>query len=224
MYHGMDPMTQPVVLLTAFEAFGGETTNASAYAVRALQGRILGGCRVEARVLPVLFGVALTELRRLLHEFRPVLVIATGQAGGRREISLERVAINVDDARIPDNRGAQPVDLPVEEDGPAAYWSTLPIKAIVAALRERDIPAGVSQTAGTFVCNHVFYGLMHTLARQGATVRGGFIHLPYSSDQAARHPGAPGLPLETMIDALGIAVTTALRTDGDLELAAGAES
>lgn len=221
---GMQTSSQPVVLLTGFEPFGGEATNPSAYAVRALHGRVLAGCRVEARVLPVVFGVALVQLRQALRELRPVLVIATGQAGGRSEVSLERVAINVDDARIPDNRGAQPVDLPVEAGGPAAYWSTLPIKAIVAALRERDIPAGVSQTAGTFVCNHVFYGLMHSLAETDAAPRGGFIHLPYSSEQAARHGGAPGLGLETMIDALGIAVTTALRTVDDLAVAGGAES
>ena len=220
----MENTPSRTVLLTGFEPFGGEATNPSAYAVRALHGRTLGGCRVEARVLPVVFGVALKELRAHLRELNPCLVIATGLAGGRKEVSLERIAINVDDARIPDNRGAQPVDLPVEENGPAAYWSTLPIKAIVAELRARDIPAGVSQTAGTFVCNHVFYGLMHSLAQAGGAARGGFIHLPYSSDQAARHPGAAGLPLETMIDALGIAVTTALRVRDDVVFAAGAES
>ena len=220
----MENTPSRTVLLTGFEPFGGEATNPSAYAVRALHGRTLGGCRVEARVLPVVFGVALKELRAHLRELNPCLVIATGLAGGRKEVSLERIAINVDDARIPDNRGAQPVDLPVEENGPAAYWSTLPIKAIVAELRARDIPAGVSQTAGTFVCNHVFYGLMHALTLAGGAARGGFIHLPYSSDQAARHPGAAGLPLETMIDALGIAVTTALRVRDDVVFAAGAES
>jgi pyroglutamyl-peptidase len=220
----MEANKQPVVLLTGFEPFGGETMNPSAYAVRALHGRTLCGCRVEGVVLPVAFGISLSELRHELREMSPVLVIATGQAGGRAEISLERLAINVDDARIPDNRGAQPVDRPVVEGGPPAFWSTLPIKAIASALRDRDIAAGVSQTAGTFVCNHVFYGLMHALATSASSVRGGFIHFPYSSDQATLHPGAPGMPLETMITALGIAVTTSLRVVKDVALPGGAES
>jgi pyroglutamyl-peptidase len=220
----MQTSSQPVVLLTGFEPFGGEATNPSAEAVRALHGRVLAGCRVEARVLPVVFGGALEALRAHLRELNPCLVIATGLAGGRKEVSLERIAINVDDARIPDNRGARPVDRPVVENGPAAYWSTLPIKAIVAELRARDIAAGVSQTAGTFVCNHVFYGLMHALALAGGVARGGFIHLPYSPDQAARHPGAAGLPLETMVEAIGLAVTTALRVREDAAFSAGAES
>jgi pyroglutamyl-peptidase len=220
----MEAMKQPVVLLTGFEPFGGETMNPSAYAVRALHGRTLCGCRVEGVVLPVAFGISLVELRHELRELAPVLVIATGQAGGRAEISVERLAINVDDARIPDNRGAKPVDQAVVEGGPPAYWSTLPIKSIVAALHDRDIAAGVSQTAGTFVCNHVFYGLMHALATAAPSVRSGFIHLPYSSDQAARHPGASGMPLDTMITALEIAVATSLRVLDDVAIAGGAES
>jgi pyroglutamyl-peptidase len=133
-----------------------------------------------------------------------------GQAGGRGALSLERVAINVDDAPIPDNQGARPIDRPIAARGPAAYFSTLPIKAMVAALRGAGLPAEVSQTAGTFVCNHVFYGLMRTLARRPGA-RGGFIHVPFLPQQAAGHPGAPSLPLERIVRGLEVALATALR-------------
>jgi len=140
-----------------------------------------------------------------------------GQAGGRTELSIERVAINVDDARIADNAGAQPIDLTIAADGPAAYFATLPIKAIVRDLRAAGVPAMVSQTAGTFVCNHVFYGLMDGIARHGLTgTRGGFIHIPYLPEQAARHPGAPSLALDTLIAGLRVAVQTTLTTDADI--------
>jgi pyroglutamyl-peptidase len=153
---------------------------------------------------------------------KPALIICVGQAGGRAEITPERVAINVDDARIPDNAGRQPVDRPVVRGGPAAHWSTLPIKAIVAELRRREIPAAVSQTAGTFVCNHVFYGLMHELRRQ-RRVRGGFIHVPYLPEQAARVPGgAPSLSLEAMTRAIAVAVAVSVKTRRDRRSAGGA--
>ena len=137
-------------------------------------------------------------------------------------MSLERVAINVDDARIPDNAGARPIDVPrSSRDGPAAYFTALPIKAMLAALHEAGIPAEVSQTAGTFVCNHVFYGLMHALRHR--KVRGGFVHIPYSPEQAAHHAGAPSLPVETVTHGLRIALRAALETSVDRKLAAGAE-
>jgi pyroglutamyl-peptidase len=142
-----------------------------------------------------------------------------GQAGGRAEITPERVAINVDDARIPDNAGRQPVDRSIVRGGPAAYWSTLPIKAIVSELQRRKVPAAVSQTAGTFVCNHVFYGLMHELRMQ-RKVRGGFIHVPFLPAQAK--PGQPSQTLETMTAALSTAVEVALKIRRDTRSAGGA--
>jgi pyroglutamyl-peptidase len=154
------------------------------------------------------------EIRRL----DPALVICLGQAGGRAEITPERIAINVDDARIPDNAGRQPVDRPIVQRGPAAYWSKLPIKAIVTALRARDIPAAVSQTAGTFVCNHVFYGLMHALRRRRG-VRGGFVHLPWLPDQAGA--GQPSLPLDVMLRAVEEMLRVTLRRKRDLRVAGG---
>jgi len=217
----MSAPADKVVLLTGFAPFGGESINPSWEAVKALRGRRIAGHRVVARQLPVEFGASLKALRAAIRESKPALVLCVGQAGGRAAISLERVAINVDDARMPDNAGAQPVDVRIVKDGPAAYFTGLPIKAMLAALREAGIPAEVSQTAGTYVCNHVFYGLMHMLRNR--RIRAGFVHIPYSSEQASRHPGAPGLPVATVVQGLRILLQVALETDEDRALAAGAE-
>jgi pyroglutamyl-peptidase len=209
----------PVVLLTGFDAFGGEALNPSWLAVQALQGRRVAGHRIVAAQLPTVFDASRQRLEALLRQHRPGLVICTGQAGGRAALSLERVAINVDDARIPDNAGAQPVDTPVVAAGPAAYFSTLPIKAMRAALERAGLPAEVSQTAGTFVCNHVFYALMHALAtvRGLRQTRGGFLHVPWLPEQ-----GTPSMPLEQMVAGLRVALRTALTTREDLRQTAGA--
>jgi len=210
------------VLLTGFEPFGGEAQNPSGEIARQLDGVEIAGHRVCGAVLPCVFGKSVTELKRRLRQHRPALVICLGLANGRAEITPERVAINVDDARIPDNAGRQPVDRPVVRGGPAAYWSTLPVKAIVAALRRQDVPAAVSQTAGTFVCNHVFYALMHELARKRTKVRGGFIHVPAQLGQEKQ--GQPALPLSTMRDAVVTAIVVALTRTRELKAAGGAEN
>ncbi|EHK72575.1 pyrrolidone-carboxylate peptidase [Pseudomonas psychrotolerans L19] len=207
------------LLLTGFAPFGGETLNPSWEAVRRLDGERLGDLTVVAAQLPTEFGAALRVLDELLERHRPTLVVAVGQAGGRAELSLERIAINVDDARIPDNAGRQPIDEPVVAGGPAAYFSTLPIKAMTRVLRDAGIPAAVSQTAGTFVCNHVFYGLLHRL--QGSGVRGGFIHIPYLPAQAAHQPGASSMALETLIAGLRLALTCVATTQADLREGGG---
>ncbi len=202
-------MATPTVLVTGFEPFGGEPVNPSAQAVQALHGRVVEGRRVVAAVLPCVFGDALVALERAVRATDPELVLCVGQAGGRGALSLERVAINVDDAPIADNAGARPIDRPIAPEGPAAYFSTLPIKAMVAALRAAGLPGEVSQTAGTFVCNHVLYGLMRTLEGRAGT-RGGFVHVPFLPEQAARHPGAPSLSLERIVRGLELALATAL--------------
>ena len=155
------------ILVTGFEPFGGESVNPSALVAQALHGRTIDGAPVLGMVLPCVFGAAIDALRTALDRHRPRLVLALGQAAGRAAFSLERVAINVDDARIPDNAGAQPVDRPVVAGAPAARFTTLPVKAMVAALREAGHPAELSNSAGTFVCNHVFYGLQHALRSGG---------------------------------------------------------
>ena len=220
------PTVLPTVLLTGFEPFGGETTNPSWRVAQALHGEMIAGAQVVAVQLPCAFGVALALLQRALEQHRPQLVMALGQAAGRCELTPERVAINVDDARMADNIGARPVDTAVVPGGPAAYFSSLPIKAIVAALREAGMPASVSQSAGTFVCNHVFYGLMHALQTRPG-VRGGFMHLPLLPEQAARLPGQPSLALATQIAGVCLALATALATAlgqrCDLRATGGAE-
>ena len=145
-----------------------------------------------------------------------MLILAVGQAGGRLEITPERVAINVDDFRIPDNGGFQPVDEPIVAGAPAAYWSTLPIKAMVMAMRGAGIPASVSNSAGTFVCNHLFYGLMHHLAQHGNKIRGGFVHIPYLPEQAARLGGQPSMAVETIVKGLEVALNAAMAHETDI--------
>lgn len=209
----------PVVLVTGFDPFGGQALNPSWMAVQCLHGRQIAGHRLVGAQLPTVFGESLTVLRELLQRHRPALVLCTGQAGGRAALSLERVAINVDDARIPDNAGAQPVDTPVVAGGPAAYFTRLPIKAMRLALLGEGLDAEVSQTAGTFVCNHVFYGLMHELAQgpRGRDVRGGLIHVPWLPGQ-----GQPSMRLEEIVHGLKVAIRCALVTAEDVREEAGA--
>ncbi len=210
----------PRILLTGFDPFGGDTANPSWLAAQALHGRQVAGHRIIAAQLPTVFGASLVMLRALLLKHRPVLAVCVGQAGGRGAISLERVAINVNDARIADNAAAQPVDTPVVEGGPAAYFSTLPVKAMMLAVQEEGVAAEVSQTAGTFVCNHVFYGLMHELATRRALkgTRGGFIHVPWLPGQ-----GTPSMPLEDLVRGLRAALKCAAATQVDARVGAGAE-
>lgn len=193
----------PPILVTGFEPFGGAASNPSQDIARALDGREIAGHRVVGVVLPCVFATAPKELLHRIREIRPAAVLCLGLANGRAEITPERVAINLDDARIPDNAGAQPVDRPIARASEAAYFSKLPIKPIVAALRAKGIPASISNTAGTFVCNHVFYQLMRALRRL-RTIRGGFIHVPCTPELAK--PGEPSLPLATMIEAIALAV------------------
>jgi pyroglutamyl-peptidase len=197
------------VLLTGFEPFNGAAINPAWEAVRALKGWVDGDFIVEVLQLPCVFGQANRVLCGAVDEIRPDIVICVGQAGGRADLTVERVGINVDDAPIADNEGQQPVDAPIVADGPAAYFATLPIKAIVGAMRERDLRASVSQTAGTFVCNHVLYGLMHHL--RGREVMGGFIHVPYLPEQATALDGAPSMPLAQIVEGLKVAVEVAVR-------------
>ena len=171
-------------LVTGFEPFGGARVNASIEAVRRLPPRV-GPLGIEAVELPTSYARSLPALEAALARVRPDIVLCVGQAGDRAALSVERVAVNLQDARLPDNDGAQPVDRPVVPGGPAAYLASLPTRAIVAALHAAEIPAQLSMSAGTFVCNHVFYGLMHYAATRGAGFRGGFLHVPCMPPQPA---------------------------------------
>jgi len=206
-------LTSPTVLLTGFDAFGGAALNPSWLGAQALHGRQIVGHRVVAARLPTVFDASLGELKGLLAAYQPALVLCVGLASGRAALSLERVAININDASLADNRGAQPVDTPVVPQGPTAYFSTLPVKAMLLALQRHGLPAELSQTAGTFVCNHVFYGLMHALAtqRELAGIRGGFVHVP--------ELGVLALP--DLVGGLHLMLETALVTRTDARRAAG---
>jgi pyroglutamyl-peptidase len=204
------------VLVTGFEPFGGDSVNPALEAINRLHDMEIAGVQIAVQKIPTVFRKSIDVLYQAVERERPDIVICVGQAGGRPDISVERVAINIDDARIPDNEGNQPIDCPVIPNGPVAYWSSLPIKAIVQNLRMAGIPASVSQTAGTFVCNHLFYGLCHLIATRFPQMRGGFIHIPYLPEQATRHPGSPSMSLDCIVQALSIAVDTSVNVSTDL--------
>jgi len=213
-------MSKPRILLTGFTPFGDETINPSWEAVRVLHDREIAGHRVVARLLPTVFAASRRELEAAVHEIQPTILLGVGQAGGRSRLSIERVAINVQDARLPDNEGAQPIDEPVMPGGPSAYFSTLPIKAMLAALQSAGLPAEVSNTAGTYVCNHVAYLMLH-LATRTPGARAGFIHIPYLPAQAARLSGAPSMAAEDVVRGLALALEAAATHATDKKLGAG---
>ncbi|GGL43746.1 pyrrolidone-carboxylate peptidase [Sporolactobacillus putidus] len=190
------------VLLSGFAPYGEDHVNPSWEAVRRLDGiQAAENVTLFATRLPVVYGEAIKRLISSIRVIRPEVTIAVGQAGGRMQITPERVAINVSDAPIPDNAGRVLTDKVIISDGPAAYWSTLPVRKIVRAIKDLGIPAGLSNTAGTFVCNQVFYGLMHELSHSGQTKIGGFIHIPYIPEQTLDKL-APCLSLDTITKAL----------------------
>lgn len=194
------------VLVTGFEPFGGEEINPSWEAVKELPDEIEGVDIIKFQ-LPVTFNGVREMLPRLIVRERPDAVILTGQAGGRPNITVERVAINVMDSTMPDNEGYKPEDEPVFEGAPAAYFATIPVKAIVKALREAKIPVAVSNTAGTYVCNAAMFTALHTIEVSGMTTKAGFIHVPFSHEQALDKP-RPSMALETIRKGLEIAVKT----------------
>lgn len=212
--------TKHRILLTGFTPFGGEDINPSWEAVRALDGKHVGQHVVVARLLPTVFADSQRELELAVREVMPDILLGVGQAGGRSRLSIERIAINVQDARLPDNAGSQPIDEPVLPDGPAAYFSTLPIKAMLAALQAGGLPTEISNTAGTFVCNHVAYLMMH-LAAQHPGMRAGFIHIPYLPAQVVRMPHAPSMAKEDVVRGLTLALQAAVSRTTDEKIGAG---
>ncbi|WP_082355618.1 pyroglutamyl-peptidase I [Pseudoalteromonas porphyrae] len=213
--------SMPCVIITGFEPFGGESINPSWQAVNKLGDDLIAKHRVIALELPCEFDRSLDVLYKAIEQHHPVLVLCVGQAGGRSEISIERIAINIDDARIADNANTQPIDKPVIEDAPAAYFTNFPIKRMLVDLQKSHIPAAISNSAGTYVCNHVMYGLLHYIAEYEPQLKGGFIHIPYLPSQAVHHHGAPSMSEDTVINALKVLITAALSTKKDVKVAAG---
>lgn len=209
------------LLLTAFDPFGGERINPALEAVKQMPDQI-GGVQILKLEVPTAFGKSIETVAAAIRRERPDAVLCIGQAGGRRALTPERVAINIDDARIPDNEGNQPIDRPIVADGPAAYFSTLPVKAMVQAMREAGVPAELSNSAGTFVCNHLLYGVLHILVREYPGVRGGFLHVPFIPEQAAARPSpVPSLPLEEIVRGLEAAVRAIEANPADIRAAEG---
>lgn len=196
------------VLVTGFDPFGGESCNASLEAVRRLPARV-GALEIVTTALPTSYSRSLPALESAIARARPQIVLCVGQAGDRSALCVERVAVNIQDARIPDNDGAQPVDAPVVAGGPAAYLSTLPVRAAVAALRAEDLPAELSMSAGTFVCNHVFYGLMHLAATRRHLFRGGFLHVPCLPEHV--QGSAPSMAAEDIVRGIAVVLEAAAR-------------
>ncbi|WP_232698754.1 pyroglutamyl-peptidase I [Brevibacillus daliensis] len=209
------------ILLTGFDPFDGEAINPAWEAVKDFEDRTYENIQVFVKQIPTVFYRSLDVLREAIEEVQPDIVICVGQAGGRPDFTVERVAINIDDARIADNEGNQPVDEPIILNGPVAYWSTLPIKVIVQQVREAGIPASVSHTAGTFVCNHLFYGLQHLIATQSHNIRGGFVHIPYLPEQAARFPQQPSMSIEQVSKALDITIKYSVAYESDIKAIEG---
>lgn len=209
------------ILLTGFDPFGGETINPAWEAVKMVQNQIDDIEIVKLKV-PTVFYKSIAKVAEVLEREKPDAVLCIGQAGGRYDLTLERVAININDARIPDNEGQQPIDIPVFEDGAAAYFSTLPVKAMVKAIRHAGVPASVSNTAGTFVCNHLMYGVLYTLEKKYPGVRGGFMHVPFITSQIVhRVPSAPSLSIEDIVKGIEAALRAIALNSHDIQTVEG---
>lgn len=209
------------ILVTGFDPFGGEEVNPAIETVKRLPDTI-GGAKIIKLEIPTVCHQSLRVIDEAIARYDPDVVLSVGQAGGRPDITVERVGINVDDCRIPDNAGNQIVDEPIYADGPAAYFVTVPIKAMVQRIRERNIPASVSNTAGTFVCNHVTYGVCHLLAVKYPGKRSGFIHIPFLPQQAVDKKNMPSMSQDMMVEAITAAIEAVVDTEKDIKVTGGA--
>ncbi|MCL2573995.1 MAG: pyroglutamyl-peptidase I [Defluviitaleaceae bacterium] len=207
------------ILITGFEPFGGEEINPSYEAVKLLPQK-LQEAEILTMELPVVFGKCAEILVDKIADCKPDVVICVGQAGGRPNISIEKVAINHVDARIADNAGNMPTDETIIKDAPAAYFTNLPIKAMVENMRINGIPAAISYTAGTFVCNDIMYHLLHMINTQHRHIRGGFIHVPFDCAQAAKN-NAPSMPIATIAKGLEYAIEAAIDNSSDIVIKGG---
>ena len=208
------------VLITGFDAFGGEPVNPAEEAVKKVSDRIQGAEIIKV-IIPTVQTKSVQAIERAIKEHRPDMVISIGQAGGRFDITPERVAINIDDYRIKDNEGNQPIDAVIEEDGQAAYFSNLPVKAMVKHMNDNGVPATLSNTAGTFVCNHVMYGILYMIDKKYPNMKGGFIHIPYMTSQVMDKKNMPFMSLEEIVRGLELAIEAAILNDKDIKAIGG---
>ena len=238
------------LLLTAFTPFDGERINPALEAVKLVKDKI-GNLEIVKLEVPTVFGKSIETVREAIEREKPDFVLSIGQAGGRAEITPERVAINLDDARIPDNEGNQPIDEPISPDGENAYFSTLPVKAMVEAIRKEGLPSSLSNSAGTYVCNHLMYGVLYFVHNEycshsvqylsdnnvqhksssllfseeerSSVVKAGFIHVPYIPEQVKDKKEMPALPLSDIVRGLEAAILAVEENELDLKKAFGSE-
>jgi len=209
------------ILVTGFDPFGGEKVNPALEAVKSLPSEI-HGAEIHWVEIPTVFYKAADVLETAIVRFQPDAVLCIGQAGGRTSLTPERVAINQDDARIPDNQGNQPIDTPIRLDGQAAYFSTLPIKAMVQAIKEEGLPATVSNTAGTFVCNHLMYQALYLADKKFPNMRAGFMHIPYMTEQVINKPNTASMSLTDIVRGIEAAIGAIVDyKDKDIKLVGG---
>ena len=208
------------ILLTGFEPFGGEKINPSWEIAKsiAIQNEQM---HIQAVQLPCVFDKSLEKLYQAIQQLKPDIIICLGQAGGRSDISIERVAINLNDAVIADNEGNQPIDTEIIPNAPTAYFSTLPCKAILKELKQAGIPSSISLSAGSYVCNHTMYGLLNYLIDNNLKCRGGFIHIPYLPEQGIHHRNVPTMSKELLEKGIMIAIQTCITTEIDILMSDG---
>ena len=212
------------ILVTGFDPFGGEKINPALETIKLLPKDVLGA-NIITREIPTVIGKSLAVIQKAVEKENPDVVLSIGQAGGRADISVERIGINIDDYRIPDNEGNQPIDEPVIPGGPDAYFVTIPIKAIVEKIRAYNIPASISNTAGTFICNHVCYGAAYLAAVRtaaGKPMKSGFIHIPLLPEQVIGKPVlTPSMSLETIVSGITYALKAIAEHRTDIKVSGG---
>jgi len=210
------------ILLTAFDAFDGESINPALESVRLVPEQI-GDIQIVKLEVPTVFYKSIDTVKEAVEKEQPDAVLCIGQAGGQYDLTPERVAINIDDARIKDNEGNQPIDRPIFPDGAPAYFSTLPVKAMVQEIRAAKIPASVSNSAGTFVCNHLMYGVLYHIHKSYPSMRGGFMHVPYSPQQTVNLADAPSMSIENIAKGIEAAISAIVYNDTDIRAVGGKE-
>lgn len=210
------------ILLTAFDPFGGEKINPALEAVKLVKAEDLTAELIKLEV-PTVFHKSIKTVQEAMRKHKPDAVLCVGQAGGRFQLTPERVAINLDDARIPDNEGQQPVDEPIFADGADAYFASLPIKAMVESIKAENLPTAVSNTAGTFVCNHLMYGVLYTIAKEFPQCRGGFIHVPFIPAQVVDKANTPCLSLNDIARGLTASLQAIIAHEHDVKISGGRE-
>ena len=210
------------LLLTAFTPFGGEKINPALEAVKLVKDKILETDIIKLEV-PTVFGKSIRIVADTIEKEKPGCVLCIGQAGGRADITPERVAINIDDARIPDNEGNQPIDTPIFADGESAYFSNLPVKAMVEEIKKEGLLSSLSNSAGTYVCNHLMYGVLYTLSTKYKGAKGGFIHVPFIPEQVADKPDKPCMPLADIVKGIEAAIRAINNNEIDIKAAGGVE-